>query len=99
MATPFAAIETRINAAVVSHLANATADFGGGVVVDGIFDADYGDALNLVAGTMPAFAASTATLSGILPGSTVVIGGTSYSVSTVKPDGTGLTRLMLEATD
>jgi hypothetical protein len=50
MPTPFAALEARLNTAVFAHLANASADFGGGVVVDGIFDTDPADAFGVVSG-------------------------------------------------
>jgi len=96
MTAPFAAIEARINAAVVTHLANATADFGGGVVVDGIYDADYGDPLGLVAGATKVLMIQSASVPGAAVGQSVTIGGTSYSIASVEPDGTGITRLRLK---
>jgi hypothetical protein len=96
MATPFAAIEARINAAVVSHLANATADFGGGVVVDGIFRASYSDAFGMVNSEMSSFEAETDDLTGVEVGDTVTVGGKARTVSSIQPDGTGITLLALK---
>lgn len=96
MAAPFAAIEARINAAVVSHLANATADFGSGVVVDGVYDADYGDPLGLVAGSSKVFMAESALMTSFTVGQALTLGGTSYTVAAIEPDGTGMTRLRLK---
>jgi hypothetical protein len=95
MAAPFAALETRLNAAVVAHLANAEADFGGGVVVAGEFSNGYAAALG-VAGTNPGFLGQSTDLAAVTRGSTVTISGTTYTVVAIEPDGTGMTRLDLE---
>lgn len=95
MAAPFAAVEARINAAVVRHLANATAIFGGGAQVDGGFGNAYAEALG-VSGSRPVFGALTSALSGVVVGNPVTISGIGYVVAEIHPDGTGMTQLVLE---
>jgi hypothetical protein len=94
MPTPFAAIEARINAAVTSHLANATADFGGGVVVEGMLDAAYTDAMGM-AGTRPRLRIIASTVPADAEGAAITIGGNGYTVETVRPDGYGMLELYL----
>ena len=97
MTAPFAALETRVNAAVIAHLANATADFGAGVTVDGVFQREYQESLG-VAGNKPVFTALEADLPSITPGTTACsINSTSYVVAESHPDGTGNALLVLEA--
>jgi hypothetical protein len=96
MATAFAALEARINAAVDQHLANATADFGGGTVVDGTFDSDYGDPLGIVAGQRMVFSSGDAVLASIAVGASVTINATVYKVAEIQREGSGWTRLILK---
>lgn len=97
MSAPFAALQTRVNDAVARHLADATADFGGGLVVDGLFDAPHAAVFGgLVSGTRPGFSAPAAELTGILPGAAVTIGGVAYAVAERQPDGAGWLRLDLD---
>ena len=96
MSAPFAALEARVNAAVIAHCANAVADFGAGVTVEGVFDKQYQDALG-VAGNRPVFTALSADLPAITHRSTTcTIGTTDYTVMESHPDGTGNTLLLLE---
>ena len=96
MSAPFAALETRVNAAVIAHCANATADFGAGVTVEGVFQREYQEALG-VAGNRPVFTALAADLPAITHRSTVCeINGADYTVMESHPDGTGNTLLVLE---
>lgn len=80
-----------------------TDDFGvvatiNGTEVNGIFDNEYIDVLD-VAGTSPAFTCATADLAAITPavarGTSVTISGTAYTIQNIKPDGTGMTVLVL----
>ena len=66
-----------------------------GVAVAGIFDKAYGEAFGMIAGNDPVF--RTASSTGIVRGDTLVIGGVSYTVVNVEPDGTGLDLCRLEA--
>lgn len=94
MAAPFAALEARVNAAVFAHLANATADFGGGVVVDGVFQSGYVSTLG-VESTGPRFECRAAALPVGYRSAPFVINGTSYLVTEAHPDETGVTVLLL----
>ncbi len=72
-----------------------TALFGSTPIV-GIFDNAYGDALGVV-GSSPVFTCKSSDASGLNPGtSTLVIGSSSYLVIGVEADGHGLTLLRLE---
>lgn len=67
--------------------------------VDGIFDADYVDALN-VENSGPAFTLQTTDAQDSAHGSTLIItsgrGLGTWKVRGIKPDGTGITVLKLE---
>jgi hypothetical protein len=91
----FAALETRANDAVLWHLSNAAATLPSTAVVRGIFDNGYSEVLG-VAGSEPSFTARTSDVSGLSYGSVINIGGNNHTVRVVEPDGTGLTRLVLE---
>jgi hypothetical protein len=97
MVAPFAALEARVNAAVFAKLANATADFGGGVVVAGVFDSAYADAFGLVGGAVPVFQCAAAAVSAVAVGAAVTINAVSYTVAEIEPDGAGMTRLRLKS--
>lgn len=80
------------------------ADFGvpatlGGVAVVGLFDQahELGNVgLVGMAGTQPVFTLATASLAGDPVGQPLVVNATTYSVAAHEPDGTGLSRLLLE---
>jgi len=91
----FAALETRANDAVLWHLSNAAATLPSTAVARGIFDNGYSEVLG-VAGSEPSFTAKTSDVSVRAYGNAVSIGGISYTVRGIMPDGTGLTRLVLE---
>lgn len=104
MSTPFAALESRINAAIFKHLPNARG-LVDGVAVDGLFDESYevaGVGIGM-ASTQPAFGVPTNILPADPVGVAVVVyqpdGVTvrgTYTVAAHEPDGTGLSRLLLE---
>lgn len=73
-------------------------DFGidatvGGVTVRGIFDAAYSDGLG-ISGTQPVLLVASSVTAA--DGTAITIGATAYVVTDVQPDGTGMTRLMLQ---
>ena len=82
------------------------ADFGqaatvGGVVVSGIFDNGYAmsNAGPLgMASSQPMLTLATSAVPANPVGSSVVVAGTTYTVGQHEPDGTGMSRLLLEAT-
>lgn len=95
----FAALEARINAVGVAKLANATATIAG-VVVAGMFDADYQEILGTGA-TVPSFAAGAASLASVPRGAALTLNCTAlgledapYTVAEIQADN-GLTRLLL----
>jgi hypothetical protein len=99
MGNPFAALETAINSATLGAVGNATARIAG-VFVDGVFDSQYVNRLDM-ASAGPAFTALTASLpTGTAYGTTVNVtykGTTAaYTVAEVQNDGTGMTVLLLK---
>lgn len=95
----FAAIETRLNAACLAHLANCTATLDGGEAFSGIFEAEYIDPLGM-SSSQPLLECASADVSTAAHGSAVAVtyksAVTSYTVGSIKPDGTGMTRLLLQ---
>jgi len=67
--------------------------------VPGHFSNEYFETLD-VSGTQPVFTCSVLALSAVTPavsnGTTITLNSTSYIIETIKPDGTGKTKLILE---
>ena len=101
MPTPFAALESRVNAAVMRRLSNREAAYvpvAGGAprMVLGIFEAQYGTDLERMAGDIfPAFTCKSADVADVSRGATLLIDATSYEVVEPMPDGAGFTVLRL----
>ena len=91
--SPFAAIETATAASAVAALANVSAVVNGRQV-SGIFDNGFNDAIG-IAGSSPMLDCISDEVDAVR-GDTVTIGTTAYTVVTVQPDGTGMTRLILQ---
>jgi hypothetical protein len=66
-----------------------------GVPVTGIFDNAYTEAFGM-ASRAPMFTLPTASAASATQTSVLVVDGTTYRVTSVQPDGTGVTTLMLE---
>jgi hypothetical protein len=89
----------------VENTAAFFADFGqtatvGGASVSAIFDSGY--ALGSVgpigmASSQPMLTLATANVPANPVGTAVVVGAVSYTIGALEPDGTGISRLMLEA--
>jgi len=63
-----------------------------------IFDNGYQAGLSgLVETTGPTARAKSADVGAVVQGSTMVIGGTTYTVTGVQPDGQGVTTLLLRS--
>lgn len=90
----FATVEARINNATLAHLANVTATVGG-VAVRAVFDDAYADQFG-IAGSTPALQCASADVAAAVPGTAVVVNGVNYTVGSIQPDGTGMTRLLLQ---
>lgn len=93
MPTPFAALESRVNAAALAKLANATATIAG-QAVDGVLSQAFVEQLG-VEGLRPTFTAIESALPPVAHGAVVTIGAVTYSVVGVQPDA-GVTVLILE---
>ena len=98
MVAKFAALETRLNQAVFEHLSNTESTLAG-IAVPGIFD--NGFALATVgpygmASTQPTLTLPTAQVPANPVGLAVVVNSVGYLVAGHEPDGTGISRLLLE---
>ncbi len=76
-------------------------DFGipaivGGVALTALFDDEYAAALDAVAGSTPVLMVQTASVPAVALGAAVVADSTNYTVVGIQPDGTGITRLILQ---
>lgn len=69
----------------------------GALSVHGRFRAAYAEAMGFVGGSSPAFSGASSELASVNEGASVSIGGTSYTVSGIEPDGIAHTRLKLES--
>lgn len=71
-----------------------------GAAVVGIFEAAYAEGnVGLgMAGTQPVFTLPTSSVQGDPVGATLQTGGATFVVAAHEPDGTGISRLTLEAT-
>lgn len=98
-AAPFAARQQRVTASVVRRLANCTGLLDG-VAVAGILSAGYSQVLAGMATTRPHLVVDSAAAASVTQDTFFVAdaayGSSRYRVSSIEPDGTGLTRLVLE---
>lgn len=94
----FASIESSINAATVSALANATLTWGVSSTADGVFRNGSAVLLgDLAMGSEPSFTGLTSAIGAIAYSTAVTCNSTSYTVVRSEPDGAGMTRLTLQA--
>lgn len=98
-AAPFASLESRLNASVFARLSNVVA-LVNGIQVAGVFSNGY------AAGSVGAFGMATSGPMIELPtvsvpanpeGLQVIAHGQQYTIAEHQPDGSGISRLMLEA--
>lgn len=94
MTASFSALEERVNAAVGSHLSNATATIGGGTV-DGLFSNGFVDSFGL-SNSAKAFTCPSSAIPNLAYGDSVTINAVVYTVAETHPDGTGMTRVLLK---
>ena len=66
-----------------------------GSAVTGLFDKAYGEAFGMIAGNDPVFRCLSSV--GMARGDVLVIGGVTYTVIGIEPDGTGIDVCRLEA--
>lgn len=94
--TVFAALESRANQTVIDRLSNAVATIGG-EQVPVIFDTPYMDSFDdQVDACDPECTGASAALAGVVRGDLIRVDGKAYRVHRPEPDGTGLTRLLLQ---
>jgi hypothetical protein len=67
----------------------------GGVAVSAIFSNRADDSL-LAAGTQPVLTVESSAVAATARGTAVVVNGTNYTVAKIEPDGTGISRVILE---
>jgi hypothetical protein len=67
----------------------------GGTVMSVVFDDEYGEALG-VNGTSPAIWCKSSDVASVAVGAAVTVGGGSYTVAGIEPDGTGVTKIRLQ---
>lgn len=96
--SPFAAFETRVNASLLQHLANARVSIAGGADLPGIFRnpssvAPVGVGM---ADSTPALQVSSDAVPADPEGQPVQINGAAYVIVRADPDGTGMTQLTVE---
>ena len=99
MAAPFAALEARVNRAVITRLSNVDALLAG-LPVQGIFDAEYleVDMGSGIQSSGPALTLPSANVPANSGGAAVTVNGKTYKVVESQPDGTGMTVLRLRLT-
>lgn len=97
----FVDVEARCTAAVFRHLAGTKAALDN-VVVTGIFDNGYTEALDGIAGAEPRFTLPSSSCTRVRAGTSSLrlidgpFAGKRYRVKVPQPDGTGVTVLPLE---
>lgn len=99
--TPFARLEQRTHRAVLGHLANATVQVQGVGVPVIFYRPHYGAGLGLAEASQPEFLAQTQAVTTLRHGDALLMqqgdSVTSFTVASTEPDGTGMTRVILEA--
>lgn len=95
MPSPFAALEERVSAAIVKSLANETMTIGL-TAVDGMFTNET-VIVDFVESRKPVFICKSADVQFVSRGSTATTSNAAvYKVRGIQPDGTGMTKLILE---
>jgi len=94
----FAALKSRVNAAVMAKLADAVATIDA-VEIDVMFDNEYEVAdsgFSGFAAFIPAIHCSESDVSSVIVGTAVSVDGTAYEVADIQPDGDGGITLVLK---
>lgn len=102
MATPFAALESRLNAAASARLANAQASINGGGAIAGFYDERGADVLSYAQGSRIQFQCAESLAGNVLEGDAIQISNDSAeelfvgTISRIDPDSTGWLVLSLQ---
>lgn len=94
MPAPFDELQQRVNNAQTNHLANKTFLINGSEV-DGCFDNQFIN-VGMVESQAPVFECRESDIGIVTHGMVITSDAVSYKVRGVQPDGTGLTKLILE---
>jgi len=95
MPMPFAALQTRVTGSIAEKLANETMTINA-AAVDGILTSEY-VTVEFVESKKPVFLCKSSDVVGVAHGDDVVASdSTAYKVRGIQPDGTGMTKLILE---
>ena len=95
MPMPFAALQTRVTGAIAEKLANETMTINA-AAVDGILTSEY-VTVEFVESKKPVFICKSSEIVGIAHGDNAIASdSTAYKVRGIQPDGTGMTKLILE---
>jgi hypothetical protein len=94
----FSTLEKRVNASVMKIMANALATIDGTSGVAGIFKIECVESAggNGMSGLLPTFKTLSTNVPATPVGKSLVNAGLNYVIAEPKPDGTGLTLLILE---
>ena len=96
MPAPFAALQQRVNRAVLGHLADAMAQVGAGEPFAVLFQQPYTAPFDTqIDAAEPECLGAAADLAGVERGTAITIDGRAYQVLRAEPDGTGMVRLVL----
>jgi len=95
MTTPFASLQSRVTVSIAEKLANETMTINA-AAVDGILTSEY-VTVEFVESKKPVFLCKSSDVVGVAHGDDVVASdSTAYKVRGIQPDGTGITKLILE---
>lgn len=91
---PFAALQARVNSAVIAKLTDAATVAGN--AVNGMFNNGFAESFSL-AGAQPSLTCLSTDVATAVRGTAVVFNSINYTVAGApQPDGVGFTKLMLE---
>ena len=94
MAAPFAQLQQRVNDAQIGHLANKTFVINGSSV-DGVFGNEF-ISVGIVESQAPVFECRESDMGVVTHGMVITSDSVNYKIRGVQPDGTGMTKLILE---
>lgn len=94
MAAPYAALESRVNAAVQAKLANATAVFGA-ESGDVILDAPDVEAFDVAADVSAVMHCASTLFATLVRGNTITVAATAYRVLDIPLADAGMKRVLL----
>jgi hypothetical protein len=92
----FAALQSRVNAAVAAKLLTDDATLDSVLITGKFANGSSAGLNNMLLGSNPTFTCTTADAGSTPRGKTLVVNSVNYTVREAKPDGTGFSVLELE---